>query len=520
MNRIILIVRQHLSFFLTLCIALHWVPCSINAQEHAAAPRPNVLLILADDLGFSDIGCYGSEIATPNLDRLARNGLRFMQMHNTSKCFPSRAALLTGLYARQAGMHDRPGRFDNGIYFGEVLRQAGYRTLFIGKHHSTDNPFHWGFDHYRGLRDGACNYFNPGLQREGEPLPAQKRYGQRTFCFDEETVRPFTPPKGYYSTDTWTDWAIELLEKYKSEDKPFCLYIAYQAPHDPLQAWPEDIKKYENAYSNGYESIAQKRYERQRAMGLVDDRYPRSDPEHRSWEALSREEKADQMRRMAVYAAMIDRMDQNIGRLVEKIEGMGELENTLILFLSDNGASAEVVRIGDGQIGDIDRWASLESDWANVANTPFRKYKNFSHEGGTCTPFVVHWPRVIREGSRIVHTATHFIDIMPTLLDISGAEYPKQYRDKDLPPLSGVSLVPLFKGSGIHRKHPLFFQWSRGKAVLTQRWKLVMWERKWELYDRNADRTETTDVSGLHPEVVNRLAGLHTNWLQNGGTLK
>lgn len=482
-----------------------------------AAEKPNVLIILADDMGFSDIGCFGAEIATPHLDRLAEGGLRMTQMHNTSKCFPSRACLLTGLYAQQCSMHDGPGRFENCVYFGEVLKRSGYRTLFIGKHHSTDNPVDWGFHHYRGLRDGACNYFNPGLQRPGEPKPAQKRYGRRTFCFDDKVVRPYTPEKGYYSTDAWTDWALELLEKYEQEDKPFCLYVAYQTPHDPLQAWPEDIAKYEGKYDAGFEAIATARYERQRKTGLLDDRYPRSAAEHRGWDKLSDAEKQDQIRRMQVYAAMIDRMDQNIGRLVDKIKQMGELDNTLILFVSDNGASAEVVRKGEGEIGSMTRWSSLKRDWANVANTPFRKYKNDSHEGGTCCPCVVHWPKVIQP-SRIDHTPAHFIDVMATLIDVGEGEYPDRYKDQKVPPPSGVSLLPIFKGESIAREHPLYFDWRNGQAVRTDRWKLVRTGKEWELYDMQTDRSETSNLASQHPDVVERLSGLHASWLKRGGS--
>lgn len=479
--------------------------------------KPNIVVILADDLGYSDIGAYGSGIATPHLDRLAEQGIRFTQMHNTSKCFPSRAVLLTGLYAQQADMHDRPEVFHNAVMVGEVLKSAGYRTLFVGKHHSTDNPWHWGFDHYRGLRDGAANYFNPGLQREGEPKPAQKRYGERVFAFDEKIVQPYTPPKDYYGTDTWTDWALELLDTYKNEDKPFLLYLAYQAPHDPLQAPEESVQKYAGVYEKGYEAISRARYRRQQKMGLLDERYPRSEPTHRKWETLSDSVKADQVRRMQVYAGMIDRLDQNIGRVIEHIKAMGRWENTLFMFASDNGASAEIVRIGEGPIGSMTRWASLGEDWANVANTPFRYYKNYSYEGGTATPFIVHWPKMITEGGQINHTLTHFIDLMPTLVDITGAEYPEVYKEEQVYPLEGVSLLPLFTGGSIEREEPLYFDWSQGSAIRTDNWKLVRWGSGWELYDMRTDRTETTDVAGKYPGVAEQLEGQWQDWARRVG---
>ncbi len=496
--------------FIVLAVAILLVASS-NVQSQVPK-QPNIVIVLADDLGYSDIGAYGSEIETPNLDKLAQNGIRFTQMHNTSKCFPSRAVLLTGIYAQQSDMHDRPGAFHNSVMIGEVLKQAGYRTLFVGKHHSTDNPYHWGFDHYRGLMDGAANYFNPGLQHQGESMPAQKRYGERVFAFDGDTVQPYTPPKEYYATDSWTDWSLELLDKYKNEEKPFMLYLAYQAPHDPLQAPEESIQKYEGVYEKGYEAIARDRYQRQQEMGLVDERYPRSEPTYPEWESLSDSAKADQVRRMQVYAGMIDRMDKNIGRIINRIKTMGEWENTLFIFASDNGASAEVVNIGDGPIGSMTRWASLKEDWANVANTPFRYFKNYSYAGGTVTPFIAHWPAVIKQGGAINHSLTHFIDIMPTLTDITGARYPQKYKGEKVHPMQGVSLLPLLKGKTIEREEPLFFDWSDGSAIRTDQWKLVREGTDWQLFDMQNDRTETNNVADKNPEVVDELDQRWQQW--------
>lgn len=489
--------------------------CSSTMNEF----RPNIVVILADDLGYSDIGSYGSEIQTPNLDRLADNGIRFTQMHNTSKCFPSRATLLTGLYAPQVGMNESPAGFERSVLFGEVLKRAGYRTLFVGKHHSTDNPFEWGFDHYWGLRDGAANYFNPGEKRPEDPAqPAQKEsFFPRTFVFDDSLAEPFTPALDYYGTDTWTDWALELLQRYEGEEQPFLLYLAYQAPHDPLQAPEEAIEKYKGVYDVGYEKIASARYERQLNMGVLDERYPRSEPTYRNWESLDDSTKTDQTRRMQVYAAMIDRMDQNIGRIIEYLEQRGELENTLIMFASDNGASAEVVQIGTGPIGSIGRWASLKEDWANVANTPFRLYKNYSYEGGTATPFLVHWPEVITEGGQVNHTLLHFVDIMPTLVDVSGGTYPKQYKDEQVYPMEGISLLPLLSSDSIERKEPLYYEWNEGRAVQTEDWKLVQWGDEWELYDRRTDLTETINLAKEYPDT---LKFLQTKWQEWSNRMK
>lgn len=492
---------------------------SFSCSTSEEIEKPNIVIILADDMGYSDIGAYGSEINTPNLDRLADQGIRFTQMHNTSKCFPSRASLLTGLYAHQAGMNESPEGFEHSVLFGEVLKNVGYRTLFVGKHHSTDNPVEWGFEHYWGLRDGAANYFNPGEQRPGDPgPPAQKEYFYpRTFVFDDSLAEPYTPPQDYYATDTWTDWALELLQRYEDEKNPFLLYLAYQAPHDPLQAPEEDIQRYEGVYEAGFEKIAEARYNRQLQMGLLDERYPRSEPVYPDWENLDDSTRADQVRRMQVYAAMIDRLDQNIGRVITYLEEQGELNNTLVMFASDNGASAEVVEIGSGSIGSMTRWASLKEDWANVANTPFRLFKNYSHEGGTATPFLVHWPERIKNGGKVDHSLLHFIDVMPTLIEVSGANYPETYKGQPVKPLQGISFMPLFNGASLMRSSPLFYEYGNGSAIQTREWKLVHWEDEWELYDRTSDRTETTNLISEYPDTAEALKKRWEEWASENG---
>jgi arylsulfatase len=486
-----------------------------------------VVLILVDDMGFSDLGCFGGEIHTPNLDRLAAGGMRFTEMHNTSKCFPSRACLLTGVYAQQCGMARKGSKMTNAVTFGEVLRTAGYTTLWAGKHHGTENPHSRGFDHYSGLRDGACNHFNPGMPREGEPPPAQKQsFGRRTFCFDQQTVRPYNPPKGFYTTDAFTDWALEWLDEVKAgpKDKPFLLYLAYTAPHDPMMAWPEDIERYEGVYDTGYEPIREARYRRQLEFGLFDrDTAPISGPEFPDWAALDPEKKRDEIRRMQVYAAMVDRVDQNVGRVLAKLKMIGRLDNTLIVFASDNGASSEVVRIGEGKIGTLGRWASQLGPWANVSNTPLRKFKNYSYEGGIKTPMIAWWPSRIPPGT-INAFPGHFIDIMPTLVELSGAVYPKQLKGESVTPMQGVSLAPVFSGQVTERKQPLFWQWAKGRAVREGRWKLVSQtgsQPTWELYDLEMDRTETTDLASQFPDRVRRMAGLWQEWYDRcRGTLQ
>ena len=505
-------------------VGVSQVSCSASETAKNVKRPPNILLILADDMGWSDLGCYGSEIKTPNLDRLAANGIRFRQFHNTAKCMPSRACLLTGVYAQQCGMM-KPAEIKNAVTLGEVLRPAGYRTLWVGKHHGAENPVTRGFDRYFGLRDGCCNYFNPGLQREGEGEPACKR-NDRAWCIDEKTYEPYTPPqKDFYTTDYFTNYALDYLEQYKGEDKPFFLYAAYTAPHDPLMAWPEDIAKYEDTYKVGYEAIRQKRYQRQLDMGLIDsEHYPLSTAEYPDWKSLSESAKQQQARTMAVYAAMIDRMDQNIGRILDKIDQLGESDNTLVLFAADNGASAERTRRGKnipgtGPIGSMTRWTSQGADWANVSNTPFRYYKNYSHEGGINTPLIAYWPAVIKDGGKHSDFTGHFIDIMPTLADIAGAHYPERFNGKPILPVEGVSFAGVLTGKDIHREKPLFWQWSKGRAVRKGKWKLVAWcdpeeGECWELYDIQADRTETKNLAAQHPEKVKELEDLYQQWYQ------
>lgn len=507
-----------LSLVLLPIVLFAWISEPVRAESEPL--RPNIVIILADDLGWSDIGCYGSEIPTPNLDRLATGGMRFTQFHNTAKCFPSRASLMTGLYAQQCGMATTAAsRQTNAVTFGDVLQNAGYRTLMFGKHHGLDNPYEMGFDHYVGLRDGAANYFNPGHPRDGEPVPAQKRPGGRTWLFDDQVVQPYTPEDpNFYSTDAFTDWALNLLKTDFGKDRPFLLYLAYQAPHDPLQARPEDIARNEGVYEVGYEAIAEARYRKQLELGLIDgESFPRSTPEHRTWESLTDDERADQVRRMTVYAAMIDRMDQNVGRLLDHLEQNGDLDNTLILFASDNGASAETVDIGEGPIGSMARWSSLGGDWANVSNTPFRKFKNNSHAGGVCTPLIAFWPGVIAGGS-ISNEIGHFIDIMPTLVEAAGATYPSESGNELILPMEGRSLLPVFRGEPMVRGEPLFFQWSRGRAIIDQGWKAVQWDSfDWELYRISEDRTETDDLALGNPEILTRLTVRHGQWARDAG---
>ncbi len=487
-------------------------------QKH---DNPNIILISADDLGWSDIGCYGSEIKTPNLDKLADGGLRFTNFHNTSKCFPSRACLLTGVYAQQNGYANTfKNPISNAVTIGEVLKTAGYRTLWSGKHHGAENPITRGFDRYYGLKDGACNYFNPGNQRPGEGNPARKgktgKKTKRAWCIDSVMYTPYTPvEKDFYTTDYFAKYAINWLEEYKNEEKPFFLYLAFTAPHDPLMAWPEDIAKYKGKYDGGYEEIRLARYQKQKAIGLINECYKLSEATYSNWNELDDSVRIDEIKKMEVYAAMIDRMDQNIGRILAKLKEIGKDENTLILFVSDNGASAEMPNIRDdyGEIGTMTRYSSLGGDWANVANTPFRYYKNYSYEGGINTPFIAYWPDEISPKT-ISKFPGHFIDLMPTLVDITNAEYPFEYNEQKITPMQGQSLLPVFRGQNIEREKPLFWEWKKGQAAYSEGFKIVRYgtDEPWDLYNLKEDPVETTNLAKDYPEKLNELEKQFHTW--------
>lgn len=510
-----------LLFSLLLIISCQQKQSKSQFEPSEIEGKPNIILISADDLGWSDIGCYGSEVQTPNLDNLAEGGMRFTRFHNTSKCFPSRACLLTGVYAQQNGYaktYKNP--ITNAVTLGEVLQTAGYKTMWSGKHHGLENPITRGFDRYYGLKDGACNYFNPGDQRPGEEAPARKGVpGNKTvraWCIDSVMYNPYTPEaKDFYTTDYFTNYAIDWLDEYKTEKQPFFLYLAYTAPHDPLMAWPEDIAKYKGKYNDGYKTTRLARYKKQLEMGLIDDSYQLSDPSYKNWEELNDSVKADEIRKMEVYAAMIDRLDQNIGRVLAKLKEIGKDKNTLILFVSDNGASAEMVNLKDdfGQIGTMTRWTSLGGDWANVGNTPFRYYKNISFEGGINTPLIAYWPGKIAPKT-FNKFPGHFVDFMATFVDITDAEYPVEFNNQNITPMQGQSLLPVFSGEIVKREKPIFWEWRQGQAVYSDSWKIVKegLDNPWDLYNLENNPTETINLATENPEKVKELEQLFINW--------
>jgi arylsulfatase len=511
-----------------------------------AADKPNIVVILVDDMGWSDIGCYGGEIETPHLDQLAANGARFTQFYNTARCCPTRAALLTGLYQHQAGIGHMTG--DDGLpsYRGylndrcltiaEALRPAGYTTLTTGKWHVGSDPGQWpldrGFDRFWGTPAGGGVYFKDTLQ-------------VRTNVFFVRGDQRIEPPDDLYVTDTFTTQALAFIEEAVTQTrKPFFLYLAHIAPHWPLQAKPEDIAKYRGRYDKGWDAVRQRRFERQQAMGLVAAGATLSprDPQALAWEDVPPAERRELAHRREIYAGQIDCIDQNVGRLVDKLKELGQFENTLILFLSDNGCSAEGGPGGFSRgkpgapLGTGLSYASVGLEWANASDTPFRKYKMDTYEGGIATPLVAHWPRGMSQAAtsqqgRLVHEPGHVIDILPTLLDVAGADYPQTVAGRQLLPLEGRSFRPLLAGEAAGSSagnkpatapgasdRPLFWEHQGNKAVRLGDWKAVQPKGgRWELYQLVADRTEMHDLAPTHPEKAAELAALWSAWAERCG---
>jgi len=508
--------RSTLWLVLTLVSFIAVAPYA-SVQAAPDRSRPNIILIIVDDMGFSDIGCYGGEVKTPNLDKLAEGGLRFTQFYNCAKCAQTRATLLTGNYDQAVSVND----MKYGATFGEVLRTAGYRTLIAGKWHQSPLPTTRGFDRYYGLADGCCNFFNPGAEaREGEGKPGRKKKSLRRWAIEGKAIMGYTnPDKEFYTTDAFTTYAIERLEEYKDEDKPFLLYLPYTAPHYPLHAWPEDIARYRGKFMDGWDKIREQRYQRLIEMGLIDPAYKLSprDEGARTWDSLSEKEKDEEDLKMAVYCAMIDRVDQNLGRLFEKVKALGQWDNTLIMFLSDNGGCKEQPNTTPGiPPGPVESYRTVSVGWANCSNTPFRKFKSTDFEGGACTPFIAHWPGVIDPG--ISEQVGHIIDITPTFMDITGAKYPKEIGGTKTKPVAGKSLLPIFKGEERVPHSEIYWQFNKAKAVRQGDWKLVRFgETPWELYNMKTDRTELNNVADDHPEKAEELAKLWEQWNKSNG---
>jgi arylsulfatase len=472
----------------------------------SGADRPNLVLILCDDMGWSDIGCYGGEVKTPNLDRLAAEGLRFTQFYNNAKCTTTRASLVTGLYPRRrGGLLTR-----NMVTLGEVLGQAGYQTVLSGKWHlgsgKDTHPYHRGFQETYGLLDGCCNYHDPS-----RPDPKYKGGRVRNFGHNDQKVTEF--PEGYYTTDAFTDHAIATLRRYAKNDKPFFLHLTYTAPHYPLHAKPADIAKYRGKFKMGWEAMRKARYERQLAMGLIDaERYALSGRDSRAYDWASANQEFEDLR-MAVYAAMIDAMDQNIGKLLKALEELGVLDNTLIMFLSDNGGCAEEPGGRDPNVrrpGPVDDYVAVGPAWGWAQNAPFRRYKVWMHEGGINTPCIVRWPGRVKPGT-ITEAVGHIIDVMPTFCEIAGATYPEMVGSQTILPCEGLSLLPVLEGKSRRGHQTLYWEFSGNRAIREGSWKLV-WDKltkRWELFDMDSDRTETRDLAPAYPGYAQ---GLELKW--------
>jgi len=473
--------------------------------------KPNILIILADDMGYSDLGCMGSEIETPNLDMLADNGLLFTNCYNTSRCSPSRASLLTGLYPHSTGVGHLTDNLgypsyqgylnDKCVTLAEMLQIAGYRTIMSGKWHIGDKREHWpdrrGFEHFFGIPKGGGLYFYPS------------RFIDRPIYRNSELVKPDSAT--FYSTDDFTTEAINFIDKTKFSGQPFFLYLAYIAPHYPLQAWPKDIARYKDRYNTGYEVIRQNRFRRQQELGIVSPELKLSPPEYKNWSEVNAKEESY---KMAVYAAMVDRMDQNIGKLISYLESAGELKNTIIFFLSDNGACAENVnRSPYAETGTVQSFVSYGENWANVSNTPYRKYKSQEHEGGIITPLIVHWPEGIKQNSRKVTDVVHIIDIVPTCLEIAEAEYPAEYKGNTILPAEGISFLPVLRNEKIEERRNLYWEHQGNKAIRMNDKKLVkLNNREWELYSLDNDPTELVNLAVKKPALKDSLENLWNEW--------
>jgi len=532
-------------------LILPWfVLALLAARMSLAAERPNILLIMSDDMGFSDIGCYGGEIHTPNLDRLAAGGLRFTQFYNTARCCPTRASLLTGLYPHQTGvgwmMADRGYDGYRGdlnrrcVTIAEVLKPAGYATYMVGKWHVTkaarpegpkDNwPLQRGFDRFYGTITGAGSFYDPG-----------------TLTRDNRMISPFADPEYqpevFYYTDAISDHAVRFIDEHfrHQPGRPFFMYVAYTCAHWPMHAMEEDVARYHGRYDCGYGPIREARFRRLRQLGIIRSDWELS-PQAGNWDEV--QHKAWEARCMEVYAAMITNMDAGIGRIVECLQRSGQLENTLVFFLQDNGGCQEPVgrrgnwkrpvsatlppipadairldvipkqnRAGVPTLmgphimpGPEDTYIAYGINWANVSNTPFREYKHFVHEGGISTPLIVHWPNRVGRRGQLEHQPGHLVDLMATCVDAAGAEYPKRYQGHEIRPMEGVSLLAAFQGKRLERPNPLFWEHEGNRAVRDGKWKLVAKENQpWELYDMEADRTEMHDLAAKYPGRVRRL---------------
>jgi arylsulfatase len=501
--------------------------------------KPNILIILADDMGFSDAGCYGGEIATPNLDGLAKHGLRFTQFYNTARCWPTRAALLTGSYAQQVRRDTVPGIKSGGQgtrppwarLLPEMLKPLGYRTYHSGKWHVDGKPLQNGFDHSYSLNDHD-RHFTPRRHTE-----------------DDKALPPVDAGAGYYSTTAIADHAIQCLKEHaeKYADRPFFEFLAFTAPHFPLHAPAEDIARYRDKYLAGWDALRDERWKRLQELKIggtglsaverdvgppyaFPDALKKLGPNELNrplpWKDRTVEQRAFQAKKMAIHAAMVDRMDREIGRVLVQLQAMGAMDNTLLFFLSDNGASAEIMVRGDGhdpnaECGTGATFLSIGPGWSTLCNTPFRRHKTWVHEGGISTPLIVHWSKGIAARGELRHTPGHVIDLVPTILEAVGGKHFETWAGQPVPSAPGKSLVPLFAKDGTVTHDSLWWLHEGNRALRVGPWKIVAAgkDSPWELYDLTSDRSETRNLAAARPDKVRELAAIWTRQFEDYAAL-
>lgn len=531
---------------------LSTVNCALVAAlislAHAETPRcaeeqrPNIVLIMADDMGYSDVGCYGGEINTPNIDQLAMDGLRFTNFYNTGRCCPTRASLLTGLYPHAAGLghmvySDKgPGYHPylnrQCVTIAEVLRVAGYRTMMTGKWHVGHKRGQWpvdrGFEHFYGIHLHVDSYFKV---LRGCPV----------YHNDQLVIPPTATPENathpdqeWYTTDVFTDWSLKFLDEAKDDERPFFLYTAYNAPHWPLEAPTANIENYKGKYAEGWDQLRADKLTRMKQLGLVSQDTTLSPSGCPEWDSLSEEERAQLAFRREIYAAQIERMDQNIGRIVTKLRELDKLDNTLLLFLSDNGCCAEGGMFGyqwqKNNQSNFAEWrkqsgrsSSQGEAWSNASNTPFRLHKRWVHEGGIATPLIVHWPNTITDGGKLTDQVGHVVDMMATCAEVAEAEYPTTFNGQSIKPLPGASLLPNLRDQSLVSERTLFWEHETHSAIRQGDWKLVTLDGAnddtWELYDMRPLRTETKNVAEEHPELVRELKQQWNAWARSTNVL-
>ncbi len=495
--------------------------------------RPNILLILADDLGYSDLSCYGGEINTPNIDKLAQGGVKFTNFYNAARCCPTRASLLTGLYPHQAGIgemvyrNDGPGYYgflnENTITLAEVLKSAGYHTMMSGKWHVGHENGHWpedrGFEEFYGIHKHVDSYYKV---LEGCDVYYNGKIIQKA---NEPPVNNLDPKKEWYTTDVFTDYALKFLDEAKNNNKPYFLYLPYNSPHFPLEAPDENIKKYKNAYNKGWDVLREEKLVRMKKLGIIPMNTKLSPSENPKWNSLSAEDRKELSFRREIYAAQVDRMDQNIGRVIAKLKKSGQYDNTVIIFLSDNGCSNEVGMFGFNfdkyKISNYPEWkrtggwsVSQGQAWANVSNVPFRMYKKNAHQGGIATPLIINWPANIKKKGMVSKQVGHLIDIMPTLAELGQAKYPSTYKKRTIAPEEGISMVKYLKQPEANNSRTLFWEHLGNCAIREGDFKLVKEypQKEWDLYNLKTDPNELINLADQMPDIVKEMDKKYQAW--------